>query len=246
MLEICLQRNNIRTFLKNYAENNWNQIIPSLIELGILYLQNTFKKSLFTTEELHNIIQKNTAIYPPPQPQLIKIHNIKKKSYVQIGYRSQTPENILDNDTKKNKLKKISYAISYDKSLFPESIEKKVKNKNGISNRNNKKFYKKVKNKIIPMKNNEDNNFKKSGGFINTLFQKIDNRNNNCTNNLIENKEELNKFIQDNTINNIFDITKKYCFEGDDSWKNDYVIDSDMNRKNINPFLNSEYVDNNE
>ena len=215
MLEACLQRRIIRSFLNNYTENRWSQLIPSLIEIGILYLQNTFhNKALFTDEEIKNVIQKNDK---KRSPFLMKTNSKKNddvnqnKKYI---HRSHTPEN---ND-QKNKLNKVSYVISYDKKLLPESIEKKINSINSktyVDKRNKKKIYKKINNKIIKInpKNIEitnaystNNNFKNSGGFINTLFQKIDNKNNNYSNKLIAGKEELAKVKKENRFCSLYDL----------------------------------------
>ena len=55
MLESCLSHKIIRDFLKNHTENKWKDIIPILIEIGILNLQKTFNKLIYTYEELKKI-----------------------------------------------------------------------------------------------------------------------------------------------------------------------------------------------
>lgn len=241
MLEACLQRKIIRHFLNNYTENRWSQLIPSLIEIGILYLQNNFNnKTLFTDEEIHNIIQKNDKKRPPLMTKISSQKNNdieKNKKFIQ---RSYTPEN----SNQKHALNKISYVISYDKKLLPESIEKKIntiKSKNCINKRNNKKYYKKVHNKIIKINPKNiiisnasatNNNFKNSGGFINTLFQKIDNKNNNYTDNLVGSKEELLKFIQENKMDNINDPRNNHYYTNENK---DYL------NKNSNYFTNDNF-----
>ena len=55
MLESCLSHKIIRDFLKNHSENKWKDIIPILIEIGILNLQKAFNKIIFTYEELKKI-----------------------------------------------------------------------------------------------------------------------------------------------------------------------------------------------
>ena len=55
MLESCLSHKIIRDFLKNHAENKWKDLIPVLIEIGILNLQKTFNKIIFTYEELKKV-----------------------------------------------------------------------------------------------------------------------------------------------------------------------------------------------
>ena len=58
MLESCLSHKIIRDFLKNHSENKWKDLIPLLIEIGILNLQNAFNKIIFTYEELKKISYK--------------------------------------------------------------------------------------------------------------------------------------------------------------------------------------------
>ena len=57
MLENCLRHKIIRDFLKHYTENRWKDLIPSLIEIGILNLQQSFNKIFFTNEELKKILR---------------------------------------------------------------------------------------------------------------------------------------------------------------------------------------------
>ena len=52
MIENCLRHKIIRDFLKHYTENRWKDLIPSLIEIGILNLQKSFNKMIFTNDEL--------------------------------------------------------------------------------------------------------------------------------------------------------------------------------------------------
>ena len=55
MIENCLRHKIIRDFLRLYTENRWKDLIPSLIEIGILNLQKSFNKLIFTKEELKNV-----------------------------------------------------------------------------------------------------------------------------------------------------------------------------------------------
>ena len=56
MIQNCLRHKIIRDFLKHYTEKSWKDLIPSLIEIGILYLQKSFNKILFTREEIKNVL----------------------------------------------------------------------------------------------------------------------------------------------------------------------------------------------
>ena len=57
MIENCLRHKIIRDFLKHYTENRWKDLIPSLIEIGILNLQKSFNKIFFTNEELKKVLR---------------------------------------------------------------------------------------------------------------------------------------------------------------------------------------------
>ena len=54
MLENCLKHKIIRDFLKNYSEEKWPIIIPSLIEIAILNLKSSFK-TLFSQKKILKI-----------------------------------------------------------------------------------------------------------------------------------------------------------------------------------------------
>ncbi len=58
MIEACLKSKTITKFLKNYKEKKWISIIPSLLEIAILNLYNTFKKTYYSENDLSSIIKK--------------------------------------------------------------------------------------------------------------------------------------------------------------------------------------------
>lgn len=58
MIESCLKRNIVNKFLKKYKPKKWNSIIPSLLEIGILYLHNTYKILFYSEDDLSKIIEK--------------------------------------------------------------------------------------------------------------------------------------------------------------------------------------------
>ena len=51
MLENCLNHKIIREFLRNYSQDKWPFIIPSLLEIAILNLNSSFKTLFFTEED---------------------------------------------------------------------------------------------------------------------------------------------------------------------------------------------------
>ena len=57
MIENCLRHKIIRDFLKHYTENRWKELIPSLIQIGILNLQKSFNKIFFTSEEIKKVLR---------------------------------------------------------------------------------------------------------------------------------------------------------------------------------------------
>jgi len=57
MIEACLKRKIISKFLKKYKDKRWNTIIPSLLEIAILYLYNNFKKTFYSEDDLLEIIE---------------------------------------------------------------------------------------------------------------------------------------------------------------------------------------------
>ena len=57
MIENCLRHKIIRDFLRNYTENRWKDLIPSLIQIGILNLQKSFNKIFFTNEEIKKFLR---------------------------------------------------------------------------------------------------------------------------------------------------------------------------------------------
>ena len=52
MIEACLKSKIISKFLKNYKEKKWNTIIPSLLEIAILYLSNSINKIYYSENYL--------------------------------------------------------------------------------------------------------------------------------------------------------------------------------------------------
>ena len=185
MIENCLRHKIIRDFLKHYNEKSWKEIIPYIIQIGILNLENSFNKIFFTSDELRKVLrnlqtsqieqdrerkkdrnhmEKENKAYYERNEQIknsdLKDNNCKQKSFF-------NPTRVLKNNIKNNygifkaninpniikklnipkneifkKLKverkntnkleknyaKISYAISYDRFLEPETISKKINN----------------------------------------------------------------------------------------------------------------------
>ena len=62
MIACLLEKGLINDFLNRYPSNEWNQIIPSLVQLGIIYLYDNFNPnidSLKLAELVENILRDN-------------------------------------------------------------------------------------------------------------------------------------------------------------------------------------------
>lgn len=57
-----MKRKNIRNFLKLYSEDLYREVIPKVFEIGVLNLQKSFARSMFTSQELRDIIGKNNYL----------------------------------------------------------------------------------------------------------------------------------------------------------------------------------------
>ena len=155
MIENCLSHKIIRDFLKNHNENKWKDLIPILIEIGILNLQKAFNKIIFTYEELKKVsynlqhqqiekdkeknkeINKENTMYDSLDKEL-EIDN----KIININYQNNKGNNKLkidsngNNKEKQGKLKMSNEAIKEMKNniknnyqLFKNNISTDFKNK---------------------------------------------------------------------------------------------------------------------
>ena len=155
MIENCLSHKIIRDFLKNHNENKWKDLIPILIEIGILNLQKAFNKIIFTYEELKKVsynlqhqqiekdkeknkeINKENTMYDSLDKEL-EIDN----KIITINYQNNKGNNKLkidsngNNKEKQGKLKMSNEAIKEMKNniknnyqLFKNNISTDFKNK---------------------------------------------------------------------------------------------------------------------
>lgn len=56
MIEAFNKRKVVREFLKAYSEELWTKVIPDVFEIGVLVLQSSYNKILFTEDEFKEII----------------------------------------------------------------------------------------------------------------------------------------------------------------------------------------------
>ena len=73
MIELFHKRRIIRQFLNSYSEDQWKELIPDIFEIGVLSLQRSFNKILFTKDELKDILEdlRNSDYYKAIQPKKI-------------------------------------------------------------------------------------------------------------------------------------------------------------------------------
>ena len=212
MLQTCLDNKVISDFLNLYDQSRWGKLVPSLIEIAILNLNSSFHTSIFSEEDIHNIIRELKLKFKKPLMHYKKSHqkkgNIEKIissspfSELKTSYRLNTSDNFknnrynhsfqnneLMNRNNKGKLNKcfgtdkkdyynnlnfnvnklaksynqkerINYAISYDKELNPELIERTTFKKN---KKERKKIIQKMTQEEYEQKyleENQDNNEK--------------------------------------------------------------------------------------
>ena len=155
MLTTCMKYKTIKNFLLNYNESRWCRLIPSLLEIAILNLHISFKTNFFSEKDLENIINdlklnfkkklRNNEISNNKNLDEIILEksnqqfNDKNKRGKKSG-KSRSKERMINDEyedeiekmKKKNNVNKSNYAISYDKNLRPEIIEKtELKSKKG-------------------------------------------------------------------------------------------------------------------
>ena len=157
MIENCLSHKIVRDFLKNHPENKWKDLIPLLIEIGILYLQNKYDKVTFTFEEL----KKFSINLQHKQIEKDKERSKEKNKEINI-YDS------LNTDTDKEEKKVIinkednninNYKANEQKLNLPVS-NKNNQEKLRISNDAIKEMKNNIKNNYQFFKNNISNDFK--------------------------------------------------------------------------------------
>lgn len=56
MIENLFRRKQIKEVLNQYSQNKWNQLIPIIMEIGVIYLKNNFNLPALSVEELKEIL----------------------------------------------------------------------------------------------------------------------------------------------------------------------------------------------
>ena len=88
MFDIILKRKPIRDFLNNYSNERWKEKIPTLMEIGVLNLKNSFTTYQFSKEDFNSV--------------LYDLHNFKWQPFIKEPHKSQKY-----NDHKKTRIKEV-------------------------------------------------------------------------------------------------------------------------------------------
>jgi hypothetical protein len=104
MIEIILKRKPIRDFLKNYSSERWTEIIPNVLEIGVLNLKNSFGTYQFSQEDFQSILYDLYNYNHRPNPKESK--ETRERSECnhkgQIYQTKETYREDFDNKTNRN------------------------------------------------------------------------------------------------------------------------------------------------
>ena len=111
MIENCLRHKIIRDFLKHYTENRWKDLIPSLIQIGILNLQKSFNKIFFTSEEIKKVlrhlqisqIEKDKEKNKEKERENKEMKDINKEIYMKLDKENNDNVDIINISKEKEK-----------------------------------------------------------------------------------------------------------------------------------------------
>ena len=221
MIDIIYNNKNIKEFLDIYPTNVWNDVIPKVIEIGILNLKNSFGKLKFNKSEFDNILNVLYKSLPPSNYENKNMNNLIKYKY----------ENNLLKQNNNNKINNKSIS-----KLTQQNNNNKVmkNNNNNNKNLNNNNLKKNIK------KNNKDLPF-------DFQFERI-HKNNSFQNTMINNKKKSN---YSNSINlykkrpneiNIEDINYDNFNPNSYYYSSNYPIDNEQFNYNNQ---NNQYLNNN-
>ena len=241
MLETCLKNRIVFDFLSYYKQKKWINIIPSLLEIAVLNLYTSFKRHIFSEEDLSLIIENLKLKY---NQSLQKEKNLKPKKLV-----NKNKKDILEKIPKFRKNLKLNLPdyINGRRDSY-RSYTKNVKNINELNiyntNENKKIRYYNKSTEVTPIKglinyNETDvsqgeikikNIFK-----LNTLnkqlnennFKKLDFNNNKMIDhhNTIDHSDYIN-----NTYQNLFNI---YNNNSNQDINNSFSIEKNNHKKYI-------------
>ena len=104
MIDIILKRKPIREFLYNYSNERWKEIIPTVMEIGVLNLKNSFGTYQFSKEDFDSILHD--------------LHTFKPQTFIKEPHKSKKY-----NHHKKTLLKEV---FNNEEKLFEPSQNKKI------------------------------------------------------------------------------------------------------------------------
>ena len=178
MIENCLRHKIIRDFLKHYTENRWKDLIPSLIEIGILNLQKSFNKIIFTNEELKKVLRHLQISQIEKDKERNKENNkeIKEKeNEININTKNNSKEKEEHKEEKNNLFKSPKSNINGGNVNNANNINNNIQRMKFIDLvQNNPEKQEKMKScteAIIEMKNNIKNNYHYFKSYINIDFK---------------------------------------------------------------------------
>ena len=190
MLEICLKNKIIYDFLQKYKQKKWCNIIPSLLEIAILNLYISFKRYIFSENDLSLIIENLKLKYTPYNPILSQEIIINPKKILQNKKKETLDINIAKF---RNNLKLNLQELNEKKDLY-RSFTKRPKNINELniySTNENKKIHYYIKSsEVTPIR-----------GFINYNETDISQHDNRYKN--IYKKDKYNKRHNKNNFKNV-------------------------------------------
>ena len=134
MIETLLKRRTIREFLKSYSEEQWKDLIPAVFEIGVLSLEKSFNKILFTKDELKDIIEDliNSDYHRSKQPKKIEKLQNPNQPQTQPPIAKPVPSTDKQQPTSKNQLyplwwgneqqQEIQNQIAYQEQLNADQV----------------------------------------------------------------------------------------------------------------------------
>lgn len=63
MIELLYRRKVIREMLNQFSTKQWNQIVPIILEIGVIYLRNNFRTTELSVLDFKNILGNHKVIY---------------------------------------------------------------------------------------------------------------------------------------------------------------------------------------
>lgn len=141
MIDALFKRKICREFIKAYSEELWKQVIPDVFEIGVLSLEKSFNKILFSKEEFQEILDDLRSDEHFKRYETKKIERITKKNEQQCNKEEKKENNGV-------------YPSWWggDDEDYKDEIEKQTR----INKRKHKKHHHHHKRQYIPSSSNED------------------------------------------------------------------------------------------